>query len=405
MKIFLIGWFGAGNRGDEAILVQELLFFSAHVKDPEFFILSFDPETTKRTTAGIPGIAKILRVGSKSRVLRSDFGGILGAFGESDLVVIGGGGIFQDLYNFYPIPFFTAMALMARLRRKPLVLYCVGIGPVKGSWGRKMCRHAAETADFVSVRDKESAVLLRELGVSGEIHLAADPVFLLEPDSSARAEKAIREMTGDGRGPVIGVCVQDLLAWDTRNRMALAEALDTLARERGARIVFVPMGIYRDRWFGRGKREDPVDVAASNRVAALMKVPGAMVPDELTPRELLAVIRRMDLMVSMRLHGVIMPLGVGVPVVALTYAEETKVGNLMKRLGQEERLFDVRNLSARELLAVMNGLLSGAGPARREIFEEVAALKRQAGQCNDRLLERIAGRAPWEKWRENVIPL
>ena len=164
MKIFLIGWFGSGNMGDEAILVSELLFLRAQIKDVEFYILSFDPDKTGKVTAGIPEVKRILWMGSKSDVVRSDFSGILKSFKEADLVVIGGGGIFQDLYNHYPIPFFTAMAFLSRLYGNRLVLYCVGIGPVRTFWGKKLCRYAANAAAFIPVRHAEPKVL-QEFGV------------------------------------------------------------------------------------------------------------------------------------------------------------------------------------------------------------------------------------------------
>ena len=73
MKIFLIGWFGAGNIGDEAILISELLLLRDHLSNAEIYILSFNPEKTRKLTVNIPEVKKILRMGSKRDVFKSDF--------------------------------------------------------------------------------------------------------------------------------------------------------------------------------------------------------------------------------------------------------------------------------------------------------------------------------------------
>ncbi len=390
MKIFLIGWFGAGNMGDEAILLSELLFLRAQIKEAEFYILSFDPDRTRRLTDGIPEVKRILRMGAKGNVMKSDFSGIFKAFKEVDLVVIGGGGIFQDLYNHYPIPFFSAMAFLSRLNRKRLVLYCVGIGPVSTFGGKILCRYTANAAEFISVRDAESKSLLREFGVSKDIHLSADPVFLLDPVVNEKTGKAIQMLHRQDTEPVIGVCAQELLPWDSSNKRVLAEVLDILTTEMKARIVFFPMGVYSNYWFGRGRREDPMDVVTAKKLGALMESRSSMILEDLNPQELIGVMQGLDIVISMRLHGLIMGLAAGIPVVALTYSEESKIRNLMKRLGQERCLFDVRNLEKQRLLDVIKNLLSGTAEIRKKLLEEMNALRSQARWSNERLLDELA---------------
>ncbi len=382
MKIFLIGWFGAGNMGDEAILLSDLLWLREKIHGAEFYILSFDPERTRRLTEKIPEVRRILKMGSKANAIRSDFMGILKAFRKVDLVLIGGGGIFQDIYNRYPIPFFTAMALLAKWNRKTLLLYCVGIGPIRTWLGRRLCRLAANTANMVSVRDSESRALLKEIGVTKEIVLSADPVFLLKPQKNEVVEELCHKYRLDGHRPLVGVCVQELFLWDNETRKGLAEVLDTLIAEKGAGIVFLPLGVYRDGWL-RKKGLDSVDMAASKRLAELMTGEYILVADELSPQNLLAVIQKMDLMVSMRLHGLIMGLSMGVPAVALTYREEIKIKNLMRRLDQKDRLFEVGMLDKEKLLHKLTELLDRLSDAKRELEGPVESLRAEAERCND----------------------
>jgi len=374
--------------GDEAILISELLVLRNQISNAEFYILSFNPERTRQLTANIPEVKKILRMGSKRDVLRSDFWGIFKGIREVDAVVIGGGGIFQDIYNHYPIPFFTAMAWLAKLNRKRLVLYCVGIGPVRSFMGKKLCRFAANSADIICVRDEGSKDLLKSLGVNRPVHLSADPVFLLEPLRNENVEKVIWSHHLTGNRPTIGVSVQDLLFWKNESRKILANTLDTLSKERGATIVFLPFGTYKDGWFNKDK-SSPVDMAASKKLAALMREKYSIITDDLTPQELLAVIENLDLVISMRLHGLIMGLNAGVPVIALTYEEESKIRNLMERLNQENNLFNVNALSYQELLDRIEGLLLHKDDVDRKFHESVSSLCAEAERCNHLVLRAL----------------
>ncbi len=371
--------------GDEAILISELLVLRNQISNAEFHILSFNPERTRQLTANIPEVKKIVRVGSKRDVLRSDFWGIFKGIREVDAVVIGGGGIFQDIYNSYPIPFFTAMAWLARLNRKRLFLYCVGIGPIRSFVGKKLCKFAANSADMICVRDTGSKDLLKTLGVNRPVHLSADPVFLLEPLRNENVEKVIWSHHLIGNGPTIGVSVQDLLFWKNESRKILADTLDTLIKERGATIVFLPLGAYKDGWFNKDK-SSPVDMVASKKLAALMRGKYSIITDELTPQELLAVIEKLDLVISMRLHGLIMGLNTGVPVIALTYEEESKIRNLMERLNQENNLFNVNALSYQGLLERIEHLLFIKDDTDRQFHESVSSIRSEAERCNQLVL-------------------
>lgn len=393
MKVLIAGWFGAGNMGDEAILLSEIFSLKSRIEEGEFYILSFGYGRTKRLTATIPEVKKILRIGSIHNILSSDFRGILRAFKEVDIVIIGGGGLFQDIYNRYPVPFFTALSLLARFYRKLLVLYCVGIGPINTLIGKRLCKLVVESADMVSVRDSESRDLLKDFGVMKEIHLSADPVFLLRPQWNERVRDIVKKYDLDGNGTVVGVCVHDLLFWDDKNRETLVDALDTLAIERGLRIVFLPLGAYNEYRYSR-KVSDNVDMVASKRIAGRMKGRYSIISDDLYPQELLAVMERMDLIISMRLHGLIMGLTVNVPVIAITYKEESKLKNLMKRINHEDKLFNVCDLEKEKLLEKIDYILSENKEIKEDLKKIVSSLREEIEENNDLLFNTLMPKMP-----------
>ena len=389
MKILIIGWFGAGNIGDEAILLSELHAMRERISDAEFHILSFDPERTQRLVSGLQQVVKIIGVGSKHKFLRTDFRGLWHSLTTVDMVVIGGGGIFQDIYNHYPIPFFTLMVVLSKLLSKRVVIHSVGIGPIRTWIGKRLTRFASNLADSVTVRDHESKYMLASIGVNKDIGISSDPVFLLEPVKSEKVKGllASNDLTS---GLKIGVCIQDLLSWSNENKMALAEVLDRIISENGAKVVFIPFGSYRDGWFSKDS-SDTVDLSSARRLAAMMNERAIIIAEELDPQELLSFIGELDIIISMRLHGIIMGISQSIPVIGLTYKQETKITNLMKWIGQGENLFFVDELNRENILNHIEAILSHKEHLKLSLRKKKSVLAKRAEIAIESLLKVATG--------------
>src|SRR5215203_3474935 len=85
-RILIGGYYGYGNAGDEAILAAMLRELRALRPDLEITVASGDPERT--------GSGHGVRA-----VPAADLAALAAAIGESDLVVLGGGGLFQDYWE------------------------------------------------------------------------------------------------------------------------------------------------------------------------------------------------------------------------------------------------------------------------------------------------------------------
>ena len=113
--------------------------------------------------------------------------GIAREIAQTDLFVMGGGGIFQDYGPFHIASLYDPQAndianyakpfYMARQFGVPTAIIGQGIGPLRKSEGRLIVRDIFSLADHVSVRDEASVDLLREMGVSRELIVAPDPVW------------------------------------------------------------------------------------------------------------------------------------------------------------------------------------------------------------------------------------
>src|SRR5258708_30116020 len=132
--------------------------------------------------------AKTAAIYGVESILWSDALAMLETVRQTDLVIIGGGGIFHDYWGFNPnafltdnhwgISFYTAPAILGSLYNKPVMLYAVGIGPLLSEQGKKFTKAACDASAVITVRDEPSKQLLESLGIDpARISVTADPAF------------------------------------------------------------------------------------------------------------------------------------------------------------------------------------------------------------------------------------
>ena len=174
MKLMLLGYFGFGNAGDEAVLAAELVALRGTLgATTEFVAVSGDPA---RTTAlhGIPAVG------------RTDVGAVLRALRTCDGLVAGGGSLLQDVTSARPVAFYGGLMLAARSMRTPVFVYAQGLGPLRRRANRTLAGAALRSARYVAVRDPGSLTLAARLGVRG-LDLVPDPVLGMELGVGASA--------------------------------------------------------------------------------------------------------------------------------------------------------------------------------------------------------------------------
>jgi len=184
--IFVVGHYGFGNIGDEAILCSML----SHLRE-------LHPALEVTVASGAP--AKTALAVGVHTVPWSDARAVFESVAEADLVIIGGGGIFHDYMglsldgfltdNHWGVSFFAGPAMMAMLCSKPLMLYSVGIGPLFSDHAKTLTRLACDAAVAITVRDTASKNVLESIGVAPErIEVTTDPAFAFPSTSPIAAE-------------------------------------------------------------------------------------------------------------------------------------------------------------------------------------------------------------------------
>ncbi len=293
MRIALSGYYGFDNAGDEALLSAITSSIKRLQPSAEFVVFSGCPEKT----SSLHGIRAVFNK-NPWLVLRELLG--------SDLLISGGGSIFQDITSARSLPYYISVVALAKLLHKPVIFYAQGVGPINRPFSKLLMRLIANRVDLITLRDEESRQYLYQLGITRPpLLVTADPVFSLEPEESDQIViDGLLSILGITNKPIVGVAVRKWQALEGYQGR-LAKLLDQLSA-KGYQILFIPMSY-------------PDDVAESQRVAKLMRCNSLVLDENLHSQEHLALIARLDLMIAMRLHALIFAASRGVPFAGISY--------------------------------------------------------------------------------------
>ncbi|MBC7076362.1 MAG: polysaccharide pyruvyl transferase CsaB [Syntrophomonadaceae bacterium] len=279
MKIALSGYYGFDNAGDEALLSAITSTITKLEPTASFVVFSGYPEKTSK----IHGLRAVNRMNPWA---------VLRELMDSDLLISGGGSLFQDVTSPRSLPYYISVVALAKMLGKPVIFYAQGIGPINRSFSKFLMRLIANRVDLITLRDENSLHLLEEIGVNRPRRIVtADPVFSLDPrkEDYENMYRLLYRYYPDNKN-IIGVSVRK---WEPLEgyQPKLAAVLDRLVR-KGYRVLFIPM-------------DYPADLFISRKTAALMKEEAAVVEARLKSQEHIALISYLNFMVGMRLHSLI----------------------------------------------------------------------------------------------------
>ena len=323
VRIAALGYYGAGNIGDELLL--SLFIKWAGEQNAAVTAISFDPFHT-RYYHGIDA------------VYCTDLGGIISVMGESNLFILGGGGIFQDKdpfnpceLNNFPATGVTLYAQIVRLAEElglPTALIAQGIGPILNPEAGALTAKLFEQSDAVSVRDDYSRRFLENLGVRKDIITAPDPVFAYEPAESD-AKKLTEKFPEFRDKKVLAMMIRN---WPDEGgwQESLAQALKNMPLDWA--FLWIPF----QPSFTLHPNTDLhiiqkfIAETDSGRVHAVWKHPDF--------RKVAGVLRRCDGAVAMRLHGLILGLLEGLPLISFEYEKKVSEAASLANLIPEQRI-------------------------------------------------------------------
>lgn len=297
-RLLAIGWYGAGNVGDELLL--SLLVRWAREAGASVVAASIDPTAT-RALHGIDAVDAW------------DLTALVRTLRDCDLCVLGGGGLLhthfnldlQDLYRRAQgdVAGYVRPLLAARQLGVPVLAWAQGVGPLDGEDARAIVRDVFANAAAAGVRDEGSRALLEDLGVARDLLVAPDPVWTLEiPDVAVVRDR-------------IGIVVRPWgdPSWETKFADALASAIDP-ARHTLTWIPFQPGAV-------AGRSES--DMALVGRL--MQRMPAGVRQDciaDADPPRAVAALAACERVVAMRLHAHILASLRGAPALSIEYDDK-----------------------------------------------------------------------------------
>ena len=274
--------------------------------------------------------------------------------GTDLLIVAGSNQILDQFGGTWGFPYtLLRWTLQARMAGARTAFVSVGAGPLIGGLSKWMIRRAICRADYVSLRDSQSIDLLRPMlpaRVANAIVKMPDLAF--DHPELQRVEAAPGEYREPRQHAIIAINVMpvnDPRYWPDADPAAYARYVECFARladslvTRGHRVKFFTT--------------QNADARVAQDVFA--RLSGTMSPYLDHPRttaELLCCISAADVVVASRLHGIVMSIACGRPVIGICY--HPKAQELMVDAGLGERAFPLESVTQEHCLEAIEHALA-----------------------------------------------
>ncbi|MFH1550963.1 MAG: polysaccharide pyruvyl transferase family protein [Planctomycetota bacterium] len=323
--------YGTNNIGDEAILAGIVGQLRRMREGLDITVITTSPEKTaeKLNVRGVP-----LSWDEKTKQPLWD-DKVKAAHHNTDVYIHGGATGLHD----YPVYMCTGLRTSQRLGKKT-VIYGTGGGPYRHRFydGRKTrllgraskitlglvdFRRIAEgimtgtiraeivrrlrAADLILLRDDETRKTMMGYGLPGDIlHVVGDAATTVEPAKGEGATRIARENGLESISrPLVAVCIASQKI--VKDLEAVSKVCDHIVENHGADIVFFPMNPFTDTEVGVRIR------------SGMSKKDSAHVLKETyyEPEEVMAFLPGLSLIISSRLHLIILGAVTGVPSVGI----------------------------------------------------------------------------------------
>lgn len=277
MVVALSGYYGFRNAGDEAILQATAGELKA--RGHEVLVFSKRPGETAQDY-------------SVQSVSRSNPLALWGGLRRAQLLLSGGGGLLQDRTSSRSLSYYLGVIRLAQAQRREVVIFNQSLGPLS-SVGIRRVRRALDGVPML-LRDRASVELAQNLGLRAS--LGADPALLLTPPPVGRDRSLVVLVPRGGLNAA---------------NQALLHSAHAL-RERGFQVLAVGMQPGYD----------------DESLALFQGFPHELTSD---PRRLLYLFAQARIVISLRLHGLILAAAANTPFAG--FPHDPKLGAFLDESG------------------------------------------------------------------------
>lgn len=351
--IIICGAYGYGNAGDDAILQSIITSVKGIDKNMPITILAKNTMNIKQT----------FRVNA---IYTFNIPAMLNAMRRSLLYINGGGSLIQNVTSSRSLAYYLFTLRAAKLLGNKVDMYGCGIGPVQGKqYGKMVANVLNRSVDTITLREEHSKRELERFGVTKpNILVTSDPALVLQPVAPEISAEALKKY---GLSPEGRYQCHMLRTWYGYSEKVehIARCADYVYEKYGLTTVFISMNIINDP-------------RAVHQVTAHMKSPYIIVEDKIEPEMLVSILSYMQVVVAMRLHGLIFSSISGIPLIGISY--DPKLNSFIDYLGYG----DCINLDD----VTTENLIAAADHAVTQI-DKKEELKRLAGVLSEKETQNI----------------
>jgi len=384
----VLGNFSGRNAGDAAILGCLMKDIYELYPDVEFLVPTINPGFIKKSF----GEYSVKPVSLLPWNLSLKIFGVptFRAVLNSDLVLITDNILF-DRKLFNPLfNYLSTISLIAPLARKkgiPTVLYNASLGPIKTTLGRYCLNQIIKNSDLVILRDIESERILKELEIKHrDIFIAADCALNIEPSSSTRVEEIIKKeglfmnptgTMGFNVNSYIDVYVRaNSQGINMKNFVGIiSRTVDRAIEELGVDVLFIITQIMDLKV----AREVMSRVANKHRIKLISN-------ENYSYRDLAGIMSKLDALIGMRTHSLILAASVGTPVAGIISYPKTT--GFLKSIRQEKWMIEFANFSVDNLYLLVKSIWESRNIIRKE-FESIITLEKEKAKRSAKELTRF----------------
>lgn len=382
-KIYVIGGWGYGNIGDEAILEGLLAGIKSVHKDAQITVSSYNPVFTEefheevfgndirvvtslhrlcriRNIQDILFVAKcmyyfiMLLLFSKYNIKDKRLGNLI----DSDLVIFGGGGYFNTLWKEQFIIKIVEI-LFATSSNAKVVIAGQTAGPFYGKYKTGLLKRALKRLDKIMVRDTTSIDVLNSLGFE-DISLGADNALLIEKANCIK-------------GDYIAVTIQEYRGYISKNGLENKLLTEEEYLTKMKNLVQELSGFIKVKIIPSSLGDSDVARTIYNSVKGNCEYIDTNV---LTYSEFISVLQGSKLCLSTNMHPLIISSVNYVPVVGLS--PWYKVDDFLSTLGCKEYCFRVDDFHNETVVNLVKNICMTAEVSKKTRIEELVRLSRSS---------------------------
>ncbi len=384
-RICILGNYSGRNAGDAAILAGILRDITSRYRNVEFLVPTLNPQFIKNTyreyhVRPIPllpwkGCIKLLGVP------------VWNALRVCDLVLITDAILF-DRRLFNPLHnYLSTLALwapMLKRRNIPVVLYNVSLGPITTRSGQWCLERVLRASDIVLLRDEESQKVLKDLSpVSAQILKGADSALSAEscPEDQIR-KLLLNEPIRAGSMCRVGIninCYGDAYVRNGQPRVRPEKLLSVLAQV----AEWIGQELKADIWLFGTQYMDSKILGDLQRRIRLRPSPPLLTNRKYSYAELAGLLSKIDLLIGMRTHALILASSVGTPLIGIVNYPKTY--GYLERIGQEKQAIPLQDLELESIKALVRTTWDRRSILRQQIRHAVERERQLAWQAAEAL--------------------